>query len=79
VGGVTRGFLYLDQNRQNKALLTHSILDRIQVYLKETLEPMLHSLVEDLTWEEALRVEWLATPELPPGDGPAAQGDDNAL
>lgn len=60
--GVMRGFLYLDQTRLSKIVLTQAILDRIQGYVEETLQPMLHSLREDLTWEDALRVHWLPQP-----------------
>lgn len=59
-GGVTRGFLYLDQQRQNKFPLTKGILERIQDYVTGDLEPMFHSLVEPLTWKETLKVEWIS-------------------
>jgi hypothetical protein len=60
---VMRGFLYLDQSRLSRAVMTRAILERVESYVKETLQPMLHSLREDLTWEETLRVQWLTWPE----------------
>lgn len=65
-GGVMRGFLYLDQTRQSRHLMTNAILKRIQGYVTDTLQPMLHSLRQDLSWQETLQVEWLAPPDCDP-------------
>lgn len=62
-GRRTRGFLYLDQNRQNNVPLVQPVLDRILAYAKDTLEPALHALVPPLSWDEALKTEWTYPPE----------------
>lgn len=56
--GLVRGFFYLDQKGKT-TFLSPGHFERVQRYVKETIEPGLYPKKTDLSWQEVTSVRWL--------------------
>jgi len=57
--GLTRGFLYMDQVGRS-TFLSAGFLERVKRYVKQVIEPKIHTKKTHLEWSELSSLEWLS-------------------